>query len=69
MYTDLKNIQRQNQELRASHLEELAESIVLEQAPALMFESMSDIRAERTVQLVQQIFRGEKLQRSYKKIG
>jgi hypothetical protein len=69
VYKNLKDHKRKHQELHASHLEELAEAIVLEQAPALVFESMSAVRAERTEKEIKEIIRREKLQRSYRKIG
>jgi hypothetical protein len=47
--SDLKEFQSRQRELRASHLEQLAEAIVLNQSPHLSFDSVEHIKEERKV--------------------
>ena len=65
---DLKECQRKHKELRESHLEGLAEAIVLEQAPTLIFDSVAHIKEERKLQKIQQLIKREKLNKTYRKI-
>jgi hypothetical protein len=68
-YANLRNYQKKHHELRASYPLGLAEAIVLDQAPSLVFESMTDVKVERTEKQLKQLIQREKLQQMYKKIG
>ncbi len=59
--TVLRDCQRSHQELRESHLESLAEAIVLEQAPTLIYDSMAHIKEERVASQIQQLIQWEKI--------
>ncbi len=65
----LKECQRKHKELRESHLESLAEAIVLAQAPGLIFDSVAHIKEERITNQIQQLIKREKQKKSYNKIG
>ncbi len=67
--TTLRDCQRRHKELRESHLESLAEAIVSEQAPALIFDFMAHIKEERAATQIQQLIKREKQRKSYRKIG
>jgi hypothetical protein len=61
--------QKRHKELRANHLEELAEAIVLHQSPNLIHDSVSHIKEERISQQKQQKVQREKKCHTHRKIG
>jgi hypothetical protein len=43
-YQEVRDLQRQHRELRETHLEQLAEAIILDHSPELGYDSMEAVR-------------------------
>jgi hypothetical protein len=67
--TDLKEFQRQHKLLWSTYLEDLAEAIVVSQAPHLNGDSMEQVRKERQRLQLQRLHKRETSRRLYRKIG
>ncbi len=64
----LRKHQRQHKELRSTHLEELAEAIVLDRSPGLAHESVAQVKEERVANQIKQLLKRENLRRMFRKI-
>jgi hypothetical protein len=68
-WSDLKKFQSRHRELQASHLEQLAEAIVLHQSPQLCFDSVEHIKEERKAKQIKLLIKREKTRRYFRKLG
>jgi hypothetical protein len=68
-WSDLKEFQSRHRELQASHLEQLAEAIVLNQSPHLSFDSVEHIKEERKAKQIKLLIKQENTRRSFHKLG
>jgi hypothetical protein len=66
---ELKQSQQKHRELRASHLEQLAEAIVLQQSPSLHHDSVEHIKAMRTEKQFKLLIKQENIRKSFRKLG
>jgi len=64
----LRQHQRQHVELHTTHLESLAEAIVLERSPNLVHKSVTHVKEERVASQVKQLIKRENLRRMFRKI-
>ena len=61
--------QKNHKQLRANHLESLAEAVVLHRSPNLSHDSMAGIKQERTEQYLKEIIQREKKRQAHQKIN
>jgi hypothetical protein len=68
-YKNLRTLQQAHRQLRETHLDSLADAIVLKSSPNLSYDSVAHIRDERKQKVIKRLRFCERMKRAYKKIG